>query len=371
MGLPMLTRFDDYLTHQTSRPFAQVATSDRNFYDRYYFACHDLTGETFLVVAMGAYPNLGVIDAFATCVQRGERQYVVRASRELASDRSRSVVGPIGVEVLEGLQSLRVWCEPNEYGLSFDLTFDGVTPPYQEPHFFRQAGDRTVMDYTRLTQTGRWSGRLQAGDEQHDVAPDGWWGARDHSWGVRPVGDREPPSAPARDGARGFFWNWSPMQFPDDSLMYTVSENHDASRWHEAAARLHADAGPEPLRVVRHDLRLRPGTRLFDGGSVTFAGASGAESTVEFAPLTQLHMAGAGYAYGGDLWRHGQYHGPLAVEGETWDVTDAEFVRGIAGQNQTVCRVSEDGRAGYGIFELIIFGLYEPYGFDSLTAVAR
>lgn len=366
----MLTRFDDYLTHQTPEPFAQVATSDRNFYDRYYFGCHDLTGDTFLVVAMGAYPNVGVMDAFATAVQRRDTQYVVRASRELASDRSKSVVGPIGVEVLEGLRRLRVWCEPNDHGLSFDLTFEGVVAPFQEPHFYRRSGDRLVMDYTRLTQTGRWSGTLTIGDETHQVAPDGWWGARDHSWGVRPVGDREPASAPAPDSARGFYWNWSPMQFEDGSLMYTVSENHDGSRWHEAVARLHGDADPEPLRVVRHDFKLKSGTRLFNGGSVTLADAQGVESTVEFEPLTQLHMAGAGYSYMGDLWRHGQYHGPLAVEGDVWDISDAGFLRGIAGQNEAVCRVTEGGRSGYGIFELIVLGLYEPYGFDSLTAVA-
>ena len=77
----MLTPLDDYLVHQTPDTVDHVATSDRNFYDRYYFNCHDLTGDTFLVVAMGAYPNLGVIDAFATAVQRNERQFVVRASR--------------------------------------------------------------------------------------------------------------------------------------------------------------------------------------------------------------------------------------------------------------------------------------------------
>ena len=95
----MLTPFDDYLIHQTPDTVDHVASSDRNFYDRYYFSCHDLKGETFLVVAMGAYPNLGVIDAFATCVQRNKRQFVVRASRELRGDRSRTSIGPIGVEV--------------------------------------------------------------------------------------------------------------------------------------------------------------------------------------------------------------------------------------------------------------------------------
>ena len=42
------------------------ATSDRNFYDRCYFNAHDRTGDIFLVTGLGVYPNLGVIDAYAT-----------------------------------------------------------------------------------------------------------------------------------------------------------------------------------------------------------------------------------------------------------------------------------------------------------------
>ncbi|MGB2696171.1 MAG: hypothetical protein WBD55_13430 [Dehalococcoidia bacterium] len=370
----MLTPLDDYLGHQTPDPIANVVTSDRNFYDRYYFNCHDLTGDTFLVVAMGAYPNLGVIDAFATLVQRNERQFVVRASRELRGDRSRTAVGPIGVEVLEGLRRFRVWCEPNEWGLSFDLTFEGSTFPFEEPHFLRRAGTRVVMDYTRLTQTGRWSGEITVGDERHAVDPVGWRGARDHSWGIRPVGDRDRGGAPVRDGQGGFFWNWAPLQFDDHTLMYTVSENHDGSRWHEAAARLYpydADRKQEPLSVVRHDLRLKKGTRTFDGGAIVLRQSDGRESTLTLEPLSLLHMAGAGYAYAGDLWRHGQYHGELAIEGETWDITDPALVARLAGQSETVCRAMYDGHTGYGIFEFILFGLYEPYGFHSLTDVAH
>jgi hypothetical protein len=370
----MLTPLDDLLAHQTPQTFDRVVTSDRNFYDRYYFNCHDLTGETFLVIAMGVYPNLGVVDAFATVVKRNERQYIVRASRELRGDRSRTSVGPIGVEVLEGLRRLRCWCEPNDWGLDFDLTFEGVTPPFEEPHFLRYAGPRVVMDYTRFTQPGRWSGTLTVAGERHEVTPDLWWGARDHSWGLRPIGDREPGGAPPRDGTRGFFWNWAPLQFNNFSIMYTVSEDADGSRWHEAAARLgplEAQREAEPLRVVRHDLGLKPGSRTFERGTILLADEADRELTITLEPLSLLQMAGAGYAYGGDLWRHGQYHGELAVEGETWDLTDAALVARVSGQNETVCRATLDGETGYGIFEFILFGLYDPYNFASFTDVAQ
>jgi hypothetical protein len=98
------------------------------------------------------------------------------------------------------LRKTRVWCEPTEHSLSFDLTFEGVTFPFEEPHFLRRSGPRIVMDYTRMTQNGRWSGTLTVGGRTYEVSPDGWWGAKDHSWGVRPLGG-EPQSAPP--GAAG------------------------------------------------------------------------------------------------------------------------------------------------------------------------
>lgn len=370
----MLTKFDDYLIHQTPETLDHVGNSDRNFYDRYYFNCHDLTGDVFLVATMGVYPNLNIIDAFATVVVRNQRQLVVKASRLLDGDRSNTSVGPIGVEVLEGLRTMRVWCEPNEWGLSFDLTFTGTVPPFEEPHFLRRNGPRVVMDYTRLTQTGRWSGELSIDGTAHRVEEDAWWGGRDHSWGIRPIGTPEPPGAPASGGARGFFWNWAPIQFDDHTVMYTVSENHDGSRWHEAAARLYpygSEAKEEALQVVSHDLKLKTGTRIFESGTLVLAEPRGGETTLRLEPLSLLHMSGAGYSYGPDMWRHAQYHGPLAVEGEAWDITDPAVVAKVSGQNETVCRVTQGSKTGYGIFEFILFGLYEPYGFNSLTDVAK
>ena len=120
-----LSQLDDYLVHQTPETVDHVATSDRNFYDRYYFNAHTLDGRVFVVVAMGMYPNIGVIDAFVTCVIDGTTQYIVRASRVLGSERMDTSAGPIRVEVLEGLQRLRVVVEPNEHDIALDMTFEG------------------------------------------------------------------------------------------------------------------------------------------------------------------------------------------------------------------------------------------------------
>ena len=162
------------------------------------------------------------------------------------------------------------------------------------------------------------------------------------------------------------------MQLGDRALMYTVSENDDASRWHEAAAFLYPDGrDQEELAVVRHDWNLKKGTRRFDGGSALLKRPDGNELLVELEPVTQLHMAGAGYSYFGERWRHGQYHGELEVQGETWDTSDEEFLKTVQGQNQTVCKVTAGDASGYGIFELIVFGLYEPYGFKTPMDMAN
>ena len=59
-----VTPWDDYPVHQSSNWIAHVATSDRNFYDRYYNMLHDSAGEVMLITGFGQYPNLSVQDAF-------------------------------------------------------------------------------------------------------------------------------------------------------------------------------------------------------------------------------------------------------------------------------------------------------------------
>jgi hypothetical protein len=79
-------------------------------------------------------------------------------------------------------------------------------------------------------------------------------------------------------------------------------------------------------------------------------------------------MAGAGYAYTTG-WRSGQYHGPLVVEGERWDLSDPKSVERVFVQTETVCEYRLGDQVGYGPFELICLGAYEPYGFKTLMDV--
>jgi len=57
--------------------------------------------------------------------------------------------------------------------------------------------------------------------------------------------------------------------------------------------------------------------------------------------------------------------GPLVVEGERWDLTDPGAVERVHVQTETVCEYRVGDQVGYGPFELICLGVYEPYGFKS------
>ena len=83
----MLSPLDDLPIHQVAQPVRQPGTSDRNFYDRYYFNCHPCSDELFLIKGMGQYPNLGVQDAFAL-VHRGDEHRVVQSVPRAGSTAS-------------------------------------------------------------------------------------------------------------------------------------------------------------------------------------------------------------------------------------------------------------------------------------------
>ena len=164
-----LSSWDDYPVHQASEFVASPATSDRNFYDRYYFNLHPCSPEFFAIFGFGEYPNLGVKDAFID-VRMGGEQYIVRSSAPIG-DRADLHVGPFSVEVLEPLRRLRFVVEPTEQPVAMDVVWEGHTPAVAEPRQYLRSKGRVVFDTQRLAQTGRWSGTLTVGGRTFDIDP--------------------------------------------------------------------------------------------------------------------------------------------------------------------------------------------------------
>lgn len=357
----MLTRGDDYPIHQRPEPVAWAGT-DRNFYDRYFFNGYAPDGSGFFAFALGIYPHLDVIDAHFSVI-RGGVQHCLHASRELRSERMDLSVGPMRVVVEEPLERLRVVVEECE-GISADVVFTGRSFPIQEPRFTHRFGSRAFMDYTRMTQNGRYEGWIAVDGERRDLAP-GTMGTRDRSWGVRPIGTRDTQPIPqgAQSGApTGFFWQWTPLNLAGGSLFFHLNADADGKPWNTRAA--WAADGAEAGGIVEGDGRmnvaLADGTRWPAHGKLELA-LDGAPRCLVLEPLGRFQMKGLGYTH--PVWGHGLHHGALKIEREDIDVA---AIDPLAPENlhvQIPVRVAGDAE-GVGVFEQLILGPYQPLGLD-------
>jgi hypothetical protein len=371
----MLTTADDYPIHQTADPIACVGTSDRNFYDRYFFNGYARDGSLFFAAALGVYRNRAIVDA-AFSVVHGGHQHALHASRQGdAADGLR--VGPIEVAIEEPMRTLRLAVAPNDWGLTAELRFRARTPAVEEPRFVRREGGRLVMDVTRLTQFGSWEGRLGVGGETLRIAPADTLGCRDRSWGIRPVGARAPGPILA---APQFFWLWAPLHFDDCCTHFDVNEDADGRRWHENGVRvpLLADpahssavdpAGIEPMRAVEHRIAWAPGTRRAASAELVLVGHDGARHAIALEPLLPFRMSGIGYVH--PEWGHGTWQGPLAVHGESFAVDGCPPLEPRFVHVQELVRAHWGNRTGIGVLEQLVIGPHHPTGLTGLLDGAR
>ena len=186
----MLSRMDDYPLHQIADVIRHVGTSDRNFYDRYYFNLHGSSDDLFMVMGMGQYPNLGVQDAFA-CARRGDRitSCAPRASSATAWTRA------------SGRSASR--CSKGCGACASSSSRASTRSPSTSPGRARSRRSRAAAVHPQVRARALRHHALRAdrlldrhahvGDETFRVTPDRWWGTRDRSWGVRPVGEPEHP----------------------------------------------------------------------------------------------------------------------------------------------------------------------------------
>jgi hypothetical protein len=370
----VLSPLDDFPVHQIAEPMRFVATSDRNFYDRYYFNLHPCRDELFLTAGLGQYPNLGVADAFVAVTRHGV-QRVLRTSRLLGDDRADTTVGPVSVEVLEGLRRLRLRADGHHDDIALDVVWDAAVPAHAEPRHLIRRGARRTTDSFRFVQTGRWTGWLRVAGERFDVTPERWWGGRDRSWGIRPVGEPEPPGWRQGQEAGGFLWLYCTMQFDRFSLIYIVQEDRTGARTLEEGVRLWPAASnlpPEPLGRPEHDLTFLPGSRRLGHATLSFHPPAGGDPlVVQATPIGACYLAlGTGYGTEED-WRHGMYQGPFVEQSRAYDLADPAVAARTYGLIDNLARfeVREPGgpqtAVGYGLLEHAVLGPNDRYGFES------
>ena len=361
----MLTKGDDYPLHQTAEPIA-LAGTDRNFYDRYFFNGYSAqAGDTrMFAVAFGTYPHLDIVDAHLCWLHDG-RQINLHAAARANGERLLLRAGPIAIEVIEPLRTLRVTVDAPDDGLRAEITFTARAAPIEEPRFTRRIGTRTLLDYTRLTQNGSYTGWIEVDGTRHDLSS--FVGTRDRSWGVRPVGARDaqpPPVLPQ------FFWLWSPCVFPDHDVYWHTNDDEHGRPWNRRAVVMPVGGGTADEQVgdATATLRWRPGTRAASKASLTLA-----DGRLAFTPVTDFMMLGLGYGH--PRWGHGLDHGALDVAREDFVVADLDRAQPHHFHIQTLSDVNWttiDGtvRAGRGVLEQLAIGPHAPSGFTGLMDVA-
>ena len=374
----MLTRFDDYPIHQTTHPIAVPATSDRNAYDRYWFNGYDRDGAFYLGVGAALYPNLGIMDGGLSLVIDGE-QHAFHCSRRAPQEPSQIDVGPFRIEILEPMKSLRIVLDDNATGISGELLWIPRTANFVEGHQRRLSANRTHMEATRFNQFGYWQGELRYEGKTLRVDPATTYGTKDRSWGIRPVGDRDPGGSPPNAVPQVFFL-WAPLHWTDRCTHAGVFEDEYGICWHwdgmivptyEDPARIPGVEDPDalPLRSVAHEIEYIPGTRRARRARVTKTEVSGAVNEIELEAVLTFRMKGIGYSH--PEWGHGKWKGELEIGGEKWRVDDVDPMALENQHIQQVVRARCGDKEGVGVLEQICLGPHQTSGFKEFLDPAR
>jgi hypothetical protein len=370
----VLSPFDDYPIHQVALPIAQAGGGHPDFYDRFWF--NGYTEDFFFALAMGIYPNRGVIDAAFSVVHDGVQRSVF-ASGRAPIDRSLTEVGPIRVEIVQPMRRARIVVDAPDEGLTADLVFRTRTAAFEEPRQTRFNGVRLAMDVTRATQLGRWEGSLRSGAATIDLRDRIVAATKDRSWGIRPVGD--PAHMAPIPAAAQWFFLWAPLHFDHECLHYMVFEDGEGRPWSEAGVVLPVlgatdpvtgpGQGVEHLADVTHHVNWAPGLRRSDGATLTFRRPAGSGvETVDLEPLMTFRMSGVGYSH--PTFAHGRWHEDLIVAGEEFPVDQIDNLDLPNIHVQQVMRASWGDRRGLGVLEQLAIGPHRPSGFVGLNDAA-
>lgn len=365
----MLSWGDEYPIHQTPEPVA-YAGSDRNFYDRYFFNGYSADGSVFFGGAFGIYPHLNIMDGAISVLKDG-RQSSVFLSRPLGMERMDTRVGGLSVEVLEPMKRVALKLEETE-GIAADLIFDGRAFPIEEPRFTHRQGPRMLIDCTRMTQNGSWTGWLRVDGETIAVDGASWRGTRDRSWGVRPVGMPDPQPVPPETLPQ-YYWIWTPLNFQDRAVYFHVNDDAQGLSWNTRAKLVMDGTGQGEDREMDHcsaRVEYASGTRRAASAQLTFTDPQGRGLGVELTPLQTFQMKGIGYGH--PTWRHGAYHGSeLATAREdirpgelAWNDPENLHIQAISKAILT----DEDGarHEGIGSFEQLFIGPHAPSGWAGI-----
>ncbi|MSR14090.1 MAG: hypothetical protein EXR86_05870 [Gammaproteobacteria bacterium] len=316
---------------------------------------HATDGSLSMASGIGVYPNTGVMDGFAV-IGTPDLQVNVRGSRELvAGDRDCMTIGPIHAEILDPKKRWRFRLEENDYGVSYDLTYQANFEALETKRLISIVEDRRVWGWSHFGHVGRVEGWLKLDGNTIKLDPAQHWAVRDRSWGVRPgiavIEDMTEWFKQARWGTRH---NWVCVQLESFYLWYfQTQETDETPRFFDGLVRWHPSHGGQQEAVAKIVRRFDFGPEeFFRELEVDVHLESGRVLPVKMRRLpTTTHLRGANYG-GKDGAIHGMPQGPLKVVGERWQPADSRVTAASMGLQDHVVEVTCAKERGYGICEL-------------------
>jgi hypothetical protein len=362
----MLLRMDEFPYHQITQSFAAVQGSDPQWNDGHYVCVADLDGTVGLTSNLRLYQNNDVLDGFV-CITHAGRQHNIRLSRRLRPDMDSFSVGPLRVDILEPMRTLRMVLDDNDYGIACDVTCHSRTVPNESVPEITRVDGRLLAERTTYELAGPVEGVVEVGGERIVLDPARASFFRNHSWGF--MGSRGGPKlyaaprvgVPKRPpGLR----QWVLYAMGSHCGYFHCFDNPAGRRTMQRGNVLHADRAV-PVVGVDHELEFFPGGRRLRAGRVTLTDADDVVRTFEIEDLgCWVYCQGGGY-FGGfdDGLGQGVYRGDYHTEGETWDVSHPTSIGRADGSTfeqdhawaENFTRLTQGDEVGLAHYECVVF----------------
>ncbi len=361
----MLTKYDEFLCHQIPSTFDHVCDSGDNWRENLWLGTYDVSGRFFFSTVFGISNNRNVIDGSALLMHEGKTQYNVRVSRELRPTIDEVKVGPLSYDIVEGLKKVRWALGDNDYGIGWEVEFEGRMPPHEEKPQFTRSRGRIIENICRFGQTGRARGFVKIEGIKYDIRPDTWWAHRDHSWGIRWHHnlDTEAQGFQPAEPMPGFMFDWNIIQFDDWCVNSTHREDHNGQELDFSGAIGYAYSNDRPeLKLVReeHDFTLSPENRQLQSGRIVYTAADGSRTEISFHVRTLIYLHAGGYwPYKG--FRLGRWMGPNWIDGEKLDITDPNVLKEISESPTYMVECRSGDKVGYGMIQFGVHGKHPKY----------
>jgi hypothetical protein len=248
--------------------------------------------------------------------------------------------------------------------VNFDLTWDGTAPPHEEPHHFGRLDGRAYEDFRRFDQVGTVRGHVEI--DGAAITADGWFGARDHSWGIRrSVGGFEPVTGSLPRELAGILFCWLEFAAGEVTGHLQLHEDGPGNRLYlDGFVRETPTGSVQAITDADIELSFAEGTRAYKRAIVTMTTTDGCVRRIEAEPLmTAWAYRGTGYDGGfADGRGLGAFRGDELVEHDVYDVSHTEDVVLPDGteirplHREQGVRLTVDGVPGYGHFPVMAIG---------------